>query len=83
MVDILYTFVNILAQVLILAIVARAILSWFPNTGNNPFVAIVYQVTEPLLAPLRRVIPQIGTMDISPVIAILLLQLVILIVARA
>ncbi|MBI4328578.1 MAG: YggT family protein [Chloroflexi bacterium] len=79
----LSNFVNILAQVLIFAIVARAILTWFPNTGNNPFVAIVYQVTEPILAPLRRIIPRIGMIDISPVVAILLLQLVILVIGQA
>jgi YggT family protein len=59
----LRTFVDLLFQILILAIIARALLSWFPVRPGNPFYAlavILHQITEPILAPLRRVIPMIG-----------------------
>lgn len=72
----LRTFVDLLFQILILAIIARALLSWFPVRPGNPFYAlavILHQITEPILAPLRRIIPMIGMIDISPLVAILLL----------
>jgi YggT family protein len=72
----LRTFVDILFQILILAIIARALLSWFPVRPGNPFYAlavILHQITEPILAPLRRIIPMIGMIDISPMVAMFLL----------
>ena len=70
------TFVDILCQVLFWAIVVRAILSWFTIRPDNPLVNILHHITEPILAPLRRVIPRMGMLDITPVVAILLLWLV-------
>jgi YggT family protein len=60
--------------VLVIAIVARALLSWFSMRPDNPLVRILFDVTEPILAPLRNIIPRIGMIDISPIVAILLLQ---------
>ncbi len=75
--ELLKTFVVLLAQVLTVAIFVRAILSWFPNVGNdNPLVAAVYRVTEPVLAPLRSVIPLVGMIDITPLVAIIALQII-------
>lgn len=73
----LANFINLFFQILMLAIVARALLSWFPVRPGNPFhplAVILHQITEPLLGPLRRVIPTIGMIDISPIVALLLLQ---------
>jgi YggT family protein len=72
----LLTFISLLFQVLTFAIVARALLSWFNLGPSHPVVRILYDVTEPILAPLRRVIPMIGMIDITPLVAILLLQVV-------
>ena len=67
-------FFNILIPVLYIAIFARVILSWLPiGSSNNPLVALVYQITEPILAPLRRVVPRLGFIDLTPMIAIILL----------
>ena len=74
----LETFVNLFFQILILAIVARALLSWFPVRQGTPFyplAVILHQITEPILGPLRRIIPTIGMIDISPIVAILVLNL--------
>lgn len=68
-------FIDLLANILTLAIFARAILSWFPIRTVNPLITILHEITEPILAPLRRVIPMIGFMDISPIVAIVILQL--------
>jgi len=62
--------------VLTIAIIARALLSWFPNLdARNPLVELLYQVTEPILAPIRSIMPRMG-IDLSPIIAIFLLQII-------
>ena len=73
-------FVDILTNVLMIAILVRAVISWFPIPRENPFVEVVYQVTEPILAPLRRIVPTIGSIDLTPLVAILLLQMIQLVV---
>lgn len=72
----LVRFVEILTTVLTYAIFFRAILSWFPIAADNPIVQLVHQMTEPVLAPLRRIVPRIGMIDITPLVALVLLQLV-------
>ena len=69
-------FVYILCWVLTLIIVLRALVSWFPINPRNPLVAILHRITEPILAPLRRIVPRIGMIDITPVIAIVLLLVI-------
>lgn len=66
-------FIDILFTVLIWAIIIRAVLSWFPISPRNPALVVVLQITEPILAPLRRIVPRLGMLDITPVVAILLL----------
>jgi len=70
------TFVEILTQVLIWAIFIRAILSWFPISRDNALVEVIHQITEPVLVPLRRIVPSIGMIDITPMVALILLQVV-------
>ena len=60
-------------QILLFAVVLRAVISWFPLGPGNALVRILNEVTEPILAPLRRVVPQLGMIDITPMIAILVL----------
>ena len=72
----LYNFINILFTVLELAILARVLLSWFRLDPYHPAVAFLYQITEPILRPLRNVIPPLGMMDISPIVAMLLLGII-------
>ena len=43
---------------------------------SNRFVILLYDVTEPILAPLRRVVPRIGMIDITPIVAIFLMNFV-------
>ncbi len=54
-------------------VIARSLLSWFPNARGNALVDIVYQVTDPFLLPLQRIVPRIGMLDISPMIAVIIL----------
>ncbi|MGH2364247.1 MAG: YggT family protein [Chloroflexota bacterium] len=67
-------FISLLVDVLALAVFLKAIISWFPIGPDNPINVILTQVTEPILAPLRRVVPSLGMFDITPWIAIILLQ---------
>lgn len=60
-------------------IIIRALLSWVSPDPHNPIVRLLTQVTEPVLRPLRRLVPpyKTGGLDLSPLIAILLIQLII------
>ncbi len=52
-----------------LVLLARIILTWFPNVDrSNQIVNFLYQITEPVLEPVRRTIPPLGNMDISPIV---------------
>ena len=67
------TFVGLLALVLTILILGRVIVSWTNPTGGGGLTAFLYQATEPILAPIRRVIPPTAGIDWAPMIAILLL----------
>jgi YggT family protein len=67
-------FIHILFFILQFAIIIRALMSWFNPSPENPIARIVYEITEPVIAPLRRIIPRIGMIDITPIVAILLMQ---------
>ena len=63
--------------VLTLLIIARALLSWFPNVDpRNPAVEFLITVTEPILAPIRAVSPRLGFIDLTPMVAIILLNVI-------
>lgn len=64
----------VLINLYVVSIVLQALLSWFNPNQYNPLLVLLWRLNEPLLRPIRRIIPPIGgTVDISPVIAILLL----------
>ncbi len=54
-------------------IIIRAIISWVNPDPYNPIVRFLYQITEPVLRPIRRIIPPMGGIDISPLIVILVI----------
>ena len=70
-----FILIRLLCEVLTFAIFFRAILSWFSPGATNKLAILLYQVTEPILAPLRRVIPRVGILDFSPLVAIIILRL--------
>jgi YggT family protein len=74
--SLLVYFVNLFFTLVSLAILARVLLSWIRVSPYHPAVEFLYRITEPILAPLRRAIPPIGMVDISPVIALILLQVI-------
>lgn len=61
-----------------LVIVARAISSFFPMSPSSPFASVVdvlYRLTEPVFAPVRRVLPPMGGLDLSPLVVLLVIQM--------
>ena len=71
--NLLITILIVLLQVLTFAIFARSILSWFPMNPGNAVTNALNGITEPILSPLRRILPRFGMMDLSPMVAIILL----------
>lgn len=69
----LINLVVLLLNIIWFAIFARAIISWFPIDQNGPVVRALDAITEPILEPLRRVVPRIGMIDITPMVAIVLI----------
>lgn len=62
-----------LLNIFILLLFARVILSWFPISEHSPIAPVVsflYTVTEPVLGPIRRVMPRVGMFDLSPLIVV-------------
>ena len=71
---ILLTLIDIVYWILWIAILVRVVVSWLRvSPYENDLVRLVYEVTEPVLEPLRRVLPPMGGLDLSPLIALLLL----------
>ena len=78
----LEAFINIAAQALVLLIFVRVIMSWVPMRLPFGLNELVWNVTEPVLAPIRRYMPLAGGFDFSPFIALLLIQIVASIILR-
>lgn len=76
-------FLNLLLLALEIAILIRVLMSWIPNLNpDNPIVQIIRSITDPILEPARRLIPPIGGLDISPLVVLLLLNLLRSLVGR-
>tara|TARA_B100001971_G_C17721485_1_gene301406 strand:- start:67 stop:321 length:255 start_codon:yes stop_codon:yes gene_type:complete len=73
---ILVRIIRVLCDVLAIFILLRVVVSWYSPGATNKPVIILYRITEPLLAPLRRIIPRFGPLDFSPLVAVILLQLI-------
>ncbi len=77
MTNYLLSFIDILITFLLIAIVARALMSWFPPPGrDSPFFVIqqiIHQITDPIIEPIRRIMPRMGMLDLSPMVAMILL----------
>lgn len=63
------------------AILVQVILSWVSPYGNHPLQSILYKLTTPIMRPFKRIIPPVGGFDISPIFAIILLQVLIILIA--
>jgi len=64
-------------QIYLYVLLVRVLLSWFPNLGNNPIMAGVASITDPYLNIFRGVIPPLGGIDLSAILAFVSLNLLI------
>lgn len=70
------TFIHLLFEIFRILILVRVIMSWIDPTGTRfgQFSRILYELTEPLVAPIRSIMPSVGGLDFSPIIALILLH---------
>ncbi|MDQ2745226.1 MAG: YggT family protein [Chloroflexota bacterium] len=76
MTDIVISFIHILSLVLIIAIIVRALMSWIMPNDASGLTRVLLDITDPVLRPIRRVLPPVGGIDFSPLLALVLIQLV-------
>jgi YggT family protein len=74
MAQIVVQFFDLLFTLLYIAILVRVILSWVQMDPYHPLIVLLDQITEPFLAPIRRLVPPVGMMDITPIVAIIVIQ---------
>jgi YggT family protein len=74
-VDLVFQILNTFLTIMMFAIIARALFSWFDPTGRTPVGRFLHELTEPIIAPIRSIMPRTGMIDLSPMIAILLIIL--------
>lgn len=78
----LVTFIQMLVTLFWVLLIARVLLSWTNPMGGGGLTAFVYQATEPILAPIRRLLPPTSGIDWSPLIAMLLLGVILRVIVR-
>ncbi len=66
-------FITVAAYVLLVAVIIRIIFSWTGFDPDNPIAQVIQEITEPILAPIRSVMPRIGMFDLAPMAASFLL----------
>ncbi len=59
-------------------IIARVVVSWIANQSRHPLIPLIYQLTEPVLKPINRLIPPIGGIDLSPLFVLIALRFLLL-----
>lgn len=69
----LISFVSVLRQLVYFVILIRIILSWLRNPYNK-FTRFIYSIADPILMPFKRIIPPIGMIDISPIVAVIVID---------
>ena len=70
----------VLGQIYVLILFARAILSWFPYNPSSPLNGVrrvIFTLTEPVLAPFRRIIPPVGMLDLSFLVAFIVVEAIV------
>lgn len=58
-------------EIITWTIIARALISWLPIDQSSPIVQLLHSITEPIISPIRRILPNTGMMDLSPLATIL------------
>lgn len=64
----------------IIALIIQAVISWVGSAQGNPVVPLINSINNPILRPIRKVVPLVGMMDLSPLVAILGLNVLLILV---
>lgn len=67
--------IALIINIFFFAIILHVVLSWISPGGHNPIASLLYSLTQPVLKPIQRYVPPIGGLDLSPLVAIIGLQL--------
>ncbi|MGI6514071.1 MAG: YggT family protein [Syntrophomonadaceae bacterium] len=70
-----YDVVNLAFEVMMWLVVIRCILSFIRHNPYQPIIRFIYDITEPIMAPFRRLLPPAGGIDFSPIIVWMVLML--------
>ena len=80
---VIFDFLVFALEIYSLILLIRALMSWFPNLDySNPLVRLMYDLTEPVLGPIRRAVPPTSGMDWSLLIAVVGLRILIVVLSR-
>lgn len=71
----LHNFIQQLLSLYMIVVIIYIFMSWFPNARESSFGQIIGRLVEPYLQPFRQIIPPLGMIDISPIVAILALRM--------
>lgn len=74
--DIVIRIVDTAFWVYNILLIVRILLSWIPHNPYQPVIRFIYEITEPFLGLFRRFIPPMGPLDLSPIVAFFVLQLI-------
>ncbi len=82
--DNVVSFIGWLLQLYSWVIIAAALISWVSPDPRNPIVMLLHRLTEPVLAPVRRLLPpwKTGGLDLSPLIVLIAIQFVERVILR-
>ncbi|TXC92037.1 YggT family protein [Metabacillus litoralis] len=72
--DFLYSIISTVLSIYSYAIIVYILLSWFPGARESSFGGLLAKIVEPYLEPFRKIIPPLGMIDLSPIVAILALM---------
>ena len=71
---------KVIIWIYLIALLVQAVMSWVGSAHGNPVAPLVQSLTEPLLRPVRKVIPAMGALDLSPLVVIILLNILLIII---
>ena len=76
------TVLGLLVKIYFWSVIAVVIISWVAPQSHHPAVQLIMQLTEPVLRPVRRLMPSLGGLDLSPIIVFLILNVISVIIAH-
>jgi YggT family protein len=79
----LFSLLSYVLTAMQIAIIARALFSWFDPTGRTPIGQILLKVTDPIIVPIRRLLPSAGFVDFSPMVALIAIIILQRLLGRA